>query len=526
MPRVECSGQPAAPGFAFGPLVRLTAAAAQPERAAGTADQEAAVLDDAIAEAIAELTALAEQAGGDAAEIVAFQVAMLEDPALREPALAAIGQGVAAETAWVETLAEQAAEYEAAEDAYFRARGADLRDLSERVLRRLLGGENAGPVLPPGAILLAVDLAPSRFLQIDWRAGGGVALAAGSKTSHVAMLARARGVPMVTGLGLVAAEGHAEAALDGEAGLLLLSPTDADRDALAVRHAAAAGRAAVPAHGPAVTAAGRRVAVLVNVADLAELDALDPALCDGIGLTRTELLFAGSLPDEDTQYRAYCRILDWAAGRPVTIRTLDAGGEKSIRGLSGASESNSFLGLRGVRLSLTHPDVFAVQLRALARAAAHGALKVMLPMVTLPTELQASAALLDAAVAELTARGVAARRPPLGIMVEVPAAALTVAHFDAAFFAIGSNDLTQYVTASARDIGAVAALADVRHPAVLRLIAEVAAHGRAVGREVSVCGDAAGDPQMIGLLLAAGIDTLSMAPNAVAAVKAAIAAWE
>lgn len=524
-PRHEIAGQPAAPGIAVGPLVRL-GEAPRGERTAGMPEQERAALTEAIEAAVADLALLAEQAGGDAADILEFQIAMLEDDALRDPALSAIEAGAAAERAWADTLAAQVADYEAADDAYFRARAADLSDLSERVLRRLLGTGHA-EAIPAGAVVLAVDITPSRFLATDWR-GGGIALARGSKASHVAMLARARGVPMVVGLGPIEAEGHARAALDGEAGRLWLSPDAADEARLFGRAAAAheAGRAAANLlHRPAATKGGQRVLVQINVADPTELDGLDPAMCDGIGLTRTELLFpaAGGLPDEDAQYAAYRRIVEWAAGRPVTIRTLDAGGDKPIAGLTMPGESNPFLGVRGIRLSLARPDVFSVQLRALARAAVHGELRVMLPMVTVPEELEAARTLLDAAVAEVAARGAAARRPALGMMVEVPAAALAIERFDAAFFSIGSNDLTQYVTASARDIGAVAALADVRNPAVLRLIAEVAAHGSRIGREVSLCGDAAGDPAIVPALLDAGLTSLSMAPNAVAAVKAAIA---
>ena len=527
MPRRELIGQPAAPGVALGPLVRLGAAFA-PARAAGSVEQERAALTAAIEAAVADLAELAEQAGGDAAEILEFQIAMLEDEALRDPALSAIAAGAAADAAWVGTLAFQVAEYEAAEDAYFQARAADLRDLSERVLRHLLGtAEEAA--FPPGAIVLADDITPSRFLAADWR-GGGIALGAGSKASHVAMLARARGVPMVVGLGPVATEGHARAALDGAAGRLWLSPDTADEARVATLAAEAreAGRAAADLlHRPAVTATGQRVLVQINVADPAELDGLDPSLCDGIGLTRTELFFpaGGALPDEETQYSLYRRIVEWAAGRPVTIRTLDAGGDKPIAGLTVPGESNPFLGLRGLRLSLARPEVFCVQLRALARAAVHGTLKVMVPMITVPEELEATRALLDAAMAELAAREVPARRPALGMMVEVPAAALAIERFDAAFFSIGSNDLTQYVTASARDTGAVAALADVRNPAVLRLIAEVAAHGARIGREVSLCGDAAGDVALVPALLKAGITSLSMAPNAVGPVKAAVARY-
>jgi phosphotransferase system enzyme I (PtsI) len=511
MARAELRGIPAAPGVAFGPLVRLDA---RPHagRAAADPDTEATALNVAIADGVGELVSLAASVSADAAEIIEFQIAMLEDEALRAPALDAIARGMAADVAWMQALAAQIADYESAEDATFRARAADLRDLADRVLRRL-AGDAEGVTVPPGAIVFADDITPSRFLAIEWR-GGGIALAAGSPASHVAMLARARGVPMVVGLGEVPHD-VSDVALDGRAGMLLLAPDAQDRARLAANDRA---EDATTSHGPARTASGKRVALLLNIAHADELAALDPASCDGIGLVRTELLFANGLPDEATQYAQYRRIVGWASGRPVVIRTLDAGGDKPIPGLARGRESNPFLGVRGVRLSLARPDVFSVQLRALVRAAAHGPLKIMLPMVTVPAELATARALLDEA-----ARDTGLPAPPLGMMVEVPAAALALEQFDAAFFSIGSNDLVQYVTASARDIAAVASLADLRHPAVLRLIAEVAAHGRAVGREVSVCGDAAGDPALVPLLLAAGIETLSMAPNAVAAVKRVIA---
>jgi phosphotransferase system enzyme I (PtsI) len=248
-------------------------------------------------------------------------------------------------------------------------------------------------------------------------------------------------------------------------------------------------------------------------------------LCDGIGLVRTEFLFGEGpdLPDEAAQYAVYRRMLQWAGGRPVTIRTLDAGGDKPIAGLTVDGESNPFLGIRGVRLSLARPDVFRVQLRALLRAACHGTLKLMVPMVTRPAELEAVRTLLNEEFAALGRDGIPAAMPELGMMVEVPAAALAIDCFDAAFYSIGSNDLVQYLTAAGRDIGAVADLADPRHPAVLRLIAAVAAHGRATGREVSLCGDAGGDPSLIPDLLGAGIRTLSVAPGLVGAAKLAIA---
>ena len=208
----------------------------------------------------------------------------------------------------------------------------------------------------------------------------------------------------------------------------------------------------------------------------------------------------------------------------MTIRTLDAGGDKPIPGLTLDGEANPFLGLRGIRLSLTRPDVFRAQLRALCRAAALGPVEVMLPMVALAGEVAQAGAWLDEECAALRAAGVAARRPALGIMVETPAAAIAPDLIDADFYSIGSNDLTQYVLAAARDSEAVAALYDPSHPAVLRLIAGVAAHGVARGRKVSLCGDAGGDPARVESLLRAGLRALSVAPSAVAAVKQAIAA--
>jgi phosphotransferase system enzyme I (PtsI) len=287
----------------------------------------------------------------------------------------------------------------------------------------------------------------------------------------------------------------------------------------AARAAADAGR-----FEPAVTADGRRIAVLLNVNEPEDLVSLDPAICDGIGLVRTEFLFdaAKGLPDEDTQYAAYRRILEWAKGKPVTIRTLDAGGDKPIAGLTAERESNPFLGLRGIRLSLARPEVFRVQLRALSRAAVHGELKLMLPMIAVPSELDSAGAMLDAEYTALRAQGIDCARPPLGIMVEVPAAALCAEDFGAAFYSIGSNDLTQYTMAAARDVGAVADLNDTGNPAVLELIARTVEVGRKRGVDVSLCGDAAADIRLTKLLLSTGLATFSVAPFAVARLRAAI----
>jgi phosphotransferase system enzyme I (PtsI) len=318
------------------------------------------------------------------------------------------------------------------------------------------------------------------------------------------------------------------ALVDGDAGTVIFDPEPETRRLFEHRMSAANAARAIADAGrakPAITADGRRITVLLNIAAPEDLADLDPAICDGIGLVRTEFLFEASqgLPDEETQYVVYRRILDWAEGRPVTIRTLDAGGDKPISGLTIDGESNPFLGLRGIRLSLSRPEVFRQQLRALARAAVHGTLKVMLPMVAVPSELDRARQLLDDEIAALRAKGIACTRPPLGIMVEVPAAALCAEDFDAGFYSIGSNDLTQYTMAAARDIGAVADLNDTGNPAVLALMARTVEAARVRGVEVSLCGDAAADTRLTKALLATGLTTLSVSPVAVARLKATIA---
>jgi phosphotransferase system enzyme I (PtsI) len=523
---VEVKGRPASDGIFAGPVFFLDNAAVAP-RSAGNAESENLAFQEAIATAIAALSSLVEKAEDEAADMLAFQIALLEDDASIGPARALIAQGKPADEAWQKTVDAEILGYEMSDDEYFRARTADLKDMRDRVLRHLTG--DATHLAQAGTILIGDDVPPSLFLEADWSKGGAIALRRGSPSSHVAMLARSRGVPMVVGLGDVSRNDHAEAVVDGGVGLLVLSPdapskrrwSEKAREIAEKRHYELRFLAR-----PARLKSGEPIELLINVAEPEELDLLDPAHCDGIGLMRSEFLFRDGkpLPDEETQYRAYRRFLEWAGGKPVTIRTLDIGGDKPIRGLTPDGERNPFLGLRGVRLTLAREDVFRTQLRALARAALHGKLKVMVPMITVASELQATARLLDAVVAELAETGVPAKRPPLGIMVEVPAVALAPELLSkAAFFSIGSNDLTQYVMAAARDETSVAALSDPSHPAVLKLIATVARYGAEHGIEVSLCGDMASDPRLVAALIATGLRRLSVSPAAIGRVKAALA---
>lgn len=518
-------GQGASSGLALGPLVVLAGSAKSGRIAQGTPAEERERLDAAIAQASEDLAALSAETDDLAGEILGFQLALLQDPELLAPARERLEAGEGAEAAWRAAIGELIETYDSDEEEYFRARADDLRDLGQRVADILSGGGRQGlGELPQGAILVAPNLTPSRFLEIDWNRAGGAALAGGSATSHMAMLARARGVPLITGLGADVLElaNETAAILDGEAGCLIVEPDVETATAYRTKlkaHAKTAARDAGYAAKPAVTADGAEVTLLVNVDDPAVLADTDPATCDGVGLTRTEFLFRDGLPDEESQLAAYRKVLAWAAGRPVVIRTLDAGGDKPVPGLTPAGESNPFLGLRGLRLSLARPEVFRTQLRALLRASQHGPLKIMLPMVTLPREFEAARQVFEAARKELESEGVEVSSVPLGIMVETPAAALAPQAFAADFYSIGTNDLVQYVSAAARDIDAVAELQDPLMQPVLELIERVAAAGAARDVEVSVCGEMAARDDCIPALLKAGIRALSVPPAAVGRVK-------
>jgi len=526
--RLQVAGTPASPGLARGPLHLLEDDPRCVRRAAGDAQSESSLLRDALAKATGELAQLMARTGdADARALLEFQIAMLEDDAIVAPALTAIATGEPANAAWRAALDDQVHDYRSSPDAYFAARAADLEDMRDRVLRCMGDGPEPAAI-PAGAIVVASDLAPSRFLEMVWN-GGGIALFAGSPHSHLATLARARGVPMIVAMASAPILPPGDVLLDADNGVLIAAPDRESVRAFDARRAAAEALRRTEAQfatRPALTADGLRVRVLLNVAQLDDLAAISPDHCDGIGLVRTEMLLCepAELRDEDVQYQRYRAIVTWAQGKPVTFRTLDAGGDKPIEGYTYSGESNPFLGLRGVRLSLRHPDILAIQLRALARAAAAGNVNVMVPMVTVSDEFERVRAVLAAVLADLEATGQPHRAPPLGMMVEVPAAALTIDTFSADFFSIGSNDLIAYTAAAGRDGQSLAALTDPLQPAVMRLIRGILESARAAGRDVSLCGDMASDARYLPALLGAGLRSLSIAPALLGRVKAAIAA--
>jgi phosphoenolpyruvate-protein phosphotransferase (PTS system enzyme I) len=523
--RLAYRGRTASIGFAHAPFVRVNAVP-DGEHRSGTPEDEKLALRAALQSTGRQIAFLANAAGGEAAQILEFQVALLDDEDFLDPIFAAIVAGTSADAAWSSALDEQITDYNSAPDEYLQARSSDLADLRDRVLRNLRGGTTEAPRIPAGAVVCAEDLPPSRFLEIDWSNGGGVALLRGSPTSHVALLARSRGIPMVVQLGSVVERAHT-ALLDGERATLELDPSSEQIDVFERRREAhRRSRAAAQAilHRPAASWGGQKIRLLINIQRVDDLDHADARYADGIGLMRTEFLLGQQpgLPDEETQYLAYDAVLRWAGKRPVTVRTFDAGGDKPVPGFTEDGEANPFLGVRGLRLCLARPDIFAVQLRALARAATHGNLKVMFPMVTVPDELEAARRVFADIVAKLQVEGTPALLPELGIMVEVPAAALTIERFKASFFSIGSNDLAQYVTACDRTNGALGKLIDPLQPAVLELIGRTVDYGKRAGISVSLCGEMAGDPRCIPALLSCGLRELSVNPAALAQVKQTI----
>jgi len=535
------TGLAGAPGVSVGP-VQLPGGVPWPELEAvpdpatsPDPDEERARLDRALATAAERLTAsrdeLERRAGVGAAEMVGAQLLLLEDPAVLEPARAAIDAGDAdAAGAWAAAVRDVLATYGEVEDDYLAERAADLRAIGREVLADLLGVERGART--PRGVVVAEDLSPGETAKLDPDEVDGIVTAAGSPTAHAALLARALGIPAVVAVGpraLLLEEGR-EVAVDGTTGRVETAP-DATRIAQVRERRAEAGRARgalrVAAAGPAVTRDGTSIEVGANVGLPAEAARAAHEGADGVGLLRSEFLFLDRdrAPDEEEQVASYTAVCEALTGRPVVLRTLDVGGDKPLPYIDLPVEANPFLGTRAVRLGLRERALFTTQLRAALRVAAVHPLHLLLPMVATLAEIEAVRGLLDDARVALLDEGLpAAEHLPLGVMVEIPALALKAAHLvdSVDLLSIGTNDLTQYTMAAERGNPALAELADPLDPAVLRLVGEVGA--AAVGHDVkvSVCGDVASDPELAGLLLGLGARALSVPPIDVPAVKEAV----
>ncbi|MCX8997362.1 phosphoenolpyruvate--protein phosphotransferase [Rhizobiaceae bacterium BDR2-2] len=526
-------GVAAAPGLAIGTLHRLAEAEPQiPDRPVPLTEA-AAQLHDALTRTRLQLKAVAEETArrlseADAA-IFKAHAALLDDTDLIGLAARKMVEGHGVAWSWHHAVEETAAQIASVGNALLAARAADLRDVGRRVLAEIDPELRAGGLgdLPEGAILIGTDLSPSDTASLDTTKVAGIATALGGPTSHTAILARTLGLPAMVGggAGLLALPEGMTAIIDGSAGRLYLDPGEADLAAARAFIAADEKKRAREAEArslPARTRDGHEVSIgaNINTADQAAFAIAQGA--EGVGLMRTEFLFIerGDTPDEAAQAAAYGDMAKAMGERPLIIRALDIGGDKQVAHLDLPKEDNPFLGVRGARLLLRRADLLEPQLRALYGTAKEGAkLSIMFPMITSVSEVEALRAACERIRAEIGAPQV-----EIGIMIEVPAAALmaaTLARY-VDFFSIGTNDLTQYTLAIDRQNPVLAPEADSLHPAVLRLIRATVEGAATQGRWVGVCGGIAGDPFGAALLTGLGVDELSMTPRDIPAVKARI----
>lgn len=534
-PTVEKGPVPISGGLAIGPLVFVTESEQELPRGKGdNPDNEIARLRKAIATAKSKIdreqVALRTSLGKDEAAIFAAQELLLEDPELIEQAESAIRKnGENAPRAWAAAYQAVAASYERLEDEYQRQRAADVRDIGARVLRALGVVRSRLDNLSQPGILVVDDLVPAEVAALPADVLGVICLQ-GGKTSHAAILLRAKGVPAIAHAHSFLQPVHLSgrvAAFDGDTGEIWIDPPAGRVAVLRERmeeQRREAAQAALHRREPVVTPDGRSVAIFANLGQADEAEAALERGAEGVGLFRTEFLFIDreSAPSEDEQFTALTELREVLGNRPVVIRTLDVGGDKQAPYLGLPHEANPFLGERGLRVSLNRPELFQSQLRAILRAALGGNFRVMFPMVTERYELLAARSALEDAHRSLERAGVPHAWPlPVGIMVEVPAAAMLVDQFasDADFFSIGTNDLAQYVLAADRGNPALNRFQDALHPAVLRIISHIVGEAHRHSKHVAVCGEAASDLAAARILVGLGIDELSLSAARIPEIK-------
>jgi len=537
----EYRGIAASPGVAAAPaFIYREEELAVPDYSipADKLDSEWKRFEKAVAQSSEEVKALRdrarETAGKDQAAIFDAHLLMLNDPELSEGIQKRLRENHRnIESVIVDFERELVEKMGGIEDPYLQTRTADIHDVSRRILAHLSPTAKQDlSAIDSDVILVASDLVPSDLLTIRRDRVKAIVTEAGGRTSHAAILARAFEIPAVLGVrGLLSELSPGEPlVVDGTSGLLVASPDAKTLEAAASEQSAAHEREArlgALRDLPAETADGERVALKANIEVPEEAEAALAHGAEGIGLFRSEFLFfqPGHVPGEEGQFEAYKRVVEAMKGRPVTIRTLDIGGDKVLPELGAANEKNPLLGWRAIRFCLAKEDIFLAQLRAILRAAAFGDVRIMFPMISGPSELERARALLEEAHGECRRRGQKVPdRIKVGIMIEVPSAALTsdILARNADFFSIGTNDLIQYTVAVDRGNEKVAYLYRPFHPAVIRLIKMTIDNGAAAGIPVGMCGEMASDPAAALLLLGLGLKEFSMSSASLLPVKSII----
>jgi phosphoenolpyruvate-protein phosphotransferase len=525
-------GVAASPGLAVGRVFQVRRDEIVVVEAAEAAPQERRRLEHALERARMQLETLqarlrAEADAGKAA-IFSAHAELLDDPDVLEIATRAIDRGRSAGAAWRDAVTAHVERLAASRNELLAARANDMRDVGRRV-QRLIAGEDAAPAVqtPERAILIAEDLAPSETASLDRTRVLGFCTVAGGATSHVAILARSLDIPAVAGVEAraLAIPDGTEVVLDGSQGTLRLYPSDDEIVSIRQRQERVAARRrtdSAEAAKPALTRDGNRIEVVANIGSVADAWQAVSVGGEGVGLLRSEFLFLNraSAPNEDEQFEAYQGVVR-ALGpqRPLVIRVLDVGGDKPLPYLSVPREENPFLGVRGIRLLLERPEVLRTQLRAILRLSGEGRISVMLPMVATLGEWRAAKAIVEEERAKLGVAPV-----PLGIMIEVPSAALLADVFarEVDFFSVGTNDLTQYTLAMDRGHPKLAASVDGLDPAVLRLIGQAARAATLHKKWIGVCGGIASDVQAVAILIGLGVTELSVSVPSIPTIKARV----
>lgn len=517
----------AAPGLVGGPLFRLNTISLPADNGNHQPEQQLQILDTALDQVRSEIDGTLAQAkkqrNVEEEAIFAAHLALLEDPALLDAARQSIETGTAATHAWSQSIDAQCQVLQNTGSPLLAERANDLRDLKQRVLRALLG-EAWHYDVPAGAIVAAHELTPSDLLQLSAQGVAGLCMAEGGATSHVAILARGKGLPCMVALGsaLLDQTQSQSVVLDADGGRLELEPNaerlaevrQAQIDRQQRRDAQQA-----QAHLPAETRNGVAIEVVANVASSHEAADAFANGADGVGLLRTEFLFVDrhTAPDVEEQRAAYQAVIDAMGDKSVIIRTIDVGGDKQLDYLPLPVEANPVLGLRGIRLAQARPEILDQQLRALLQVSPLQRCRILLPMVTEVDELLHIRQRVDALCLELGIN----QRPEIGVMIEVPAAALQAEQLaeHADFLSIGTNDLSQYTLAMDRDHAGLAARVDALHPALLRLIAMTCEGAAVHKRWVGVCGALASDPLATPVLIGLGVTELSVSPVQIGEIK-------
>ena len=535
LPSRFLQGLAASPGIAIGTAVVIYPQAdleAVPDRVAKDPVQEEADFRAAIAAVVGEVDLLASRTGRtlkpeDRALFDAWRL-MLESDTLLDGTVALIRRGQWAPAALRDVIADHARVFEAMDDPYLRERASDVRDLGRRILMHLQNVEPKTPEYGPETVLVGEEISAIQLAAVPAQCLAGVVSTTGSSFSHAAILARGLGVPVVMGvadLPVGRLEGR-EVVVDGYRGRVHLAPgpvVRAEYQRLRDDDRALTDELEGIRPLPSETLDGYSVPLFLNAGLVSESRPLSNEQSDGIGLYRTELPFLvrDRFPGESSQYHNYREVLETFHPRPVTIRTLDIGGDKPLPYFP-IEESNPFLGWRGIRITLDHPDIFLTQLRAMLRAnQGLGNLQILLPMISSMGELNEAKKLIRRARDELLEEGLEIQLPPIGIMIEVPAAVYQVEALAQRvdFLSVGTNDLTQYLLAVDRNNSHVAKLYDELHPAVLRALELVVAGARVHRREVSICGEMAGNPLAVPLLIGMGVHSLSMSAGSLVRVK-------